>query len=62
MTLFQDIFKLLTPGGGGYGPVASKSAAQNATLDDGPPAKRKPTDVFHERGSLLNYKLGQESV
>ncbi len=49
----QDIFILLTPGGGGYGKV-----------DDEQENNSEQTEFrsFIERGSLFDYKLTQEGV
>jgi N-methylhydantoinase B/oxoprolinase/acetone carboxylase alpha subunit len=53
--VLQDVFRLLTPGGGGYGcPDVVKS-----TEDDTNP-KKLPT--FIERGSVYEYHRAQESV
>ena len=51
------MFRLETPGGGGY----SKSDASCGKVDaDVPPSKRRR--VFEPTGSLASYKLMQESV
>ncbi|KAL8570454.1 hypothetical protein ACOMHN_034489 [Nucella lapillus] len=56
-----DVFHLETPGGGGYG--RAEDAASNGSTQRG--LKRKSSTSprpFLERGSLYNYKLGQESA
>ena len=55
--MLQDCFRLLTPGGGGYGVMESKQ----------PPRKRRRTDpiashYYQEKGSVHAYKLAQESA
>ncbi|CAH1778849.1 unnamed protein product [Owenia fusiformis] len=52
-----DCFRLLTPGGGGYGPPGNEGAS--------PPEKRRRTDphathMYQERGSVHAFKLAQE--
>ena len=57
--VFQDIFHLETPGGGSFG-----RADDTATSDQQQGIKRKsdPLPTFIQRGSLYQYKLGQESA
>lgn len=53
--MLQDVFRLMTPGGGGYGSpdvVTSFAAVTNQ--------KQLPT--FIERGSVYEYHRAQESV
>ncbi len=49
----QDVFILLTPGGGGYGKVNDKEEYKDE------PTQFQP---FTEGGSLFDYKLIQERV
>lgn len=42
ISLLQDVFRLLTPGGGGYGfSTKEKELNQQMEFDDEPPLKRK---------------------
>lgn len=53
--MLQDVFRLLTPGGGGYGsPVILMSSEEGAN--------DKQLPVFIERGSIYDYHRAQESV
>lgn len=49
----QDVFKLLTPGGGGYGLKEKEESKQEL------PA---PTTKFVERGSVYEFRSLQESA
>lgn len=53
MLFLQDIFILLTPGGGGYGKVDDEHQSQ---------AEESGFQSFVERGSLFDYRLAQEGV
>jgi N-methylhydantoinase B/oxoprolinase/acetone carboxylase alpha subunit len=53
--MLQDVFRLMTPGGGGYGnPNVATS------FEEGTDQKQLPT--FVERGSVYEYHRAQESV
>lgn len=52
-----DMFRLLTPGGGGYGTPSDSDIASNECLE--PPSKRQRQI---EKGSVYEYKRTQESV
>ncbi|XP_063237134.1 5-oxoprolinase [Bacillus rossius redtenbacheri] len=52
-----DVFRLLTPGGGGYGPPLQAGAA---TSPGGGARSSRP--LFAERGSVFEYRRAQESV
>ncbi len=57
------MFRLLTPGGGGFGPPEDGKE----TGDERPPHKRRKTDAvasqhYFEKGSVYAYKLAQESA
>ncbi|XP_071659812.1 5-oxoprolinase [Patagioenas fasciata] len=62
-----DVFRLLTPGGGGYGPPGEGDGDQGAPPGDrghprdprDPPA---PPRSFLERGSLFEFRRAQETV
>ena len=54
MLLFQDVFVLQSPGGGGYGPITNGSVNNNES-----PEKPKK---YVERGSVHAYKMLQESA
>ncbi|KAF4532077.1 hypothetical protein B566_EDAN013407 [Ephemera danica] len=51
-----DTFRLLTPGGGGYGAPAEEGSAQNVT------EKGAQNPIILERGSVFEYRRAQESV
>ena len=65
---FKDVFRLMTPGGGGYGePKPTNGLANESGKSDGHPSKRRRTDPvasqhYHERGSVHAYRLAQESA
>jgi N-methylhydantoinase B/oxoprolinase/acetone carboxylase alpha subunit len=51
----QDVFRLLTPGGGGYGSPNVVTSFEKVT-------DQKQTPMFIERGSVYEYHRAQESV
>lgn len=51
----QDVFRLQTPGGGGFGSPGDGGDPEEATE---PPASRS----FAERGSVFEYRRAQEAV
>ena len=53
LDITQEVFRLETPGGGGFGD-------QNLKDDSTPPVKRMK--VVQPTGSVASYKLMQESV
>ena len=53
--MLQDVFRLLTPGGGGYGSPYTAILSEGGTND-------KQLPVFNERGSIYDYHRAQESV
>jgi N-methylhydantoinase B/oxoprolinase/acetone carboxylase alpha subunit len=53
--VLQDVFQLLTPGGGGYGCPNVVTATEEDTDQNKLP-------VFIERGSIYEYHRAQESV
>ncbi|KAK7866095.1 hypothetical protein R5R35_011613 [Gryllus longicercus] len=59
-----DVFRLLTPGGGGYGSPAEAAAATAAADGDGGGGSGKGSahSRFVERGSVFEYRRAQESV
>ena len=64
ISLIQDVFCLMTPGGGGYGSVLDDD---DDDVNDGHPSKRRRTapvasQHYHERGSVYAYRLAQESA
>ena len=60
--LFQDCYRVQTPGGGGYG-VPTDSLGQSNGVGD-PPTKSEngKQQYFAACGSLYNYKMMQESA
>jgi N-methylhydantoinase B/oxoprolinase/acetone carboxylase alpha subunit len=52
--LLQDVFRLLTPGGGGYGCPNVTSTEEDTSQEKLP--------MFIERGSVYEYQRAQESV
>ncbi|NXG39049.1 OPLA oxoprolinase, partial [Dromaius novaehollandiae] len=50
-----DVFRLRTPGGGGFGEPGTAEAPEDG---EEPPAPRS----FAERGSLFDYRQAQEAV
>ena len=52
---FQDVFRLVTPGGGGYG-------SPSAAVANGSYQKEKTAQKFIERGSVAAYRMAQESA
>ncbi|KAK2546176.1 Oplah [Columba livia] len=62
-----DVFRLLTPGGGGYGPPGEgDGAGGDPPGDRGPPRDPRdppvPPRSFLERGSLFEFRRAQETV
>ncbi|KAK7115257.1 5-oxoprolinase-like [Littorina saxatilis] len=55
-----DVFRLETPGGGGFG--GPDSAAANGGEKRGVKRKAPPLQTYVQRGSLYQYQLGQESA
>jgi len=53
--VLQDVFRLLTPGGGGYGIPDNVMSSEEGTNE-------KQLPVFIERGSIYDYHRAQESV
>ena len=53
--VLQDVFQLLTPGGGGYGSPDIVMSSEEGTND-------KQLPIFIERGSIYDYHRAQESV
>jgi N-methylhydantoinase B/oxoprolinase/acetone carboxylase alpha subunit len=53
--VLQDVFRLLTPGGGGYGFPDNVMSSEDGTNE-------KQLPVFIERGSIYDYHRAQESV
>ena len=53
--MLQDVFRLLTPGGGGCGSPDIVISSEEGTND-------KQLPVFIERGSIYDYHRAQESV
>jgi N-methylhydantoinase B/oxoprolinase/acetone carboxylase alpha subunit len=53
--VFQDVFRLMTPGGGGYGSPNDVTSSKGDT-------NQKELPVFIERGSVYEYHRAQESV
>lgn len=51
----QDVFRLQTPGGGGFGSPGEGGDPEEAAE---PPAPRS----FTERGSVFEYRRAQEAV
>ena len=53
----QDVFQLLTPGGGGFGTLLEDEDTEGPT-----PAKtRRTVQSFVEKGSVHAYRMNQES-
>ncbi|XP_071437998.1 5-oxoprolinase isoform X2 [Pithys albifrons albifrons] len=62
-----DVFRLLTPGGGGFGPPEEGAEGVPPALQDpqdlwAPPAPSRPPQTFAERGSVFEYRRAQEAV
>ena len=62
----QDIFRICSPGGGGYGPPSANDDITD-DLDGYNPAKKRRIDKsasqhYHEKGSVYAYRLQQEQV
>ena len=53
--IIQDVFRLITPGGGGYGEASAGDA-------NGADQKAKTSKQFIERGSVAAYRMAQESA
>ena len=58
--VLQDIFHLETPGGGSFGQADRTKAS--ADQQRGVKRQSAPLQTFIQRGSLYQYKLGQESA
>ena len=54
--ILQDVFRLLTPGGGGFGTPSNEARHQGRRHD--PVASHR----YEERGSVHAYRLAQESA
>ena len=64
--LFQDIFRLLSPGGGGFGHPEASDTKEDPRDTSIPPKRRRiiheSSLQFTERGSIHEYKMAQESA
>uniref|UniRef100_A0A8V5GWG0 Uncharacterized protein n=1 Tax=Melopsittacus undulatus TaxID=13146 RepID=A0A8V5GWG0_MELUD len=58
-----DVFRLLTPGGGGFGaPQEGEGQGEGQGEGEGPSQPLPPPKSFTERGSVFEYRSLQESV
>lgn len=62
MFFFQDVFCLLTPGGGGYGEPISKKSGVEDDPQSTPILQERKKQVFVERGSIYEYRQTQEGA
>lgn len=56
-----DLFSMRTPGGGGYG-LPNETSVDGDGTTDCDPANVDNIQLFHERGSIYEYRQAQESA